>query len=173
MPARRWVLKNSPHLLYLDALHAVYPDAQFVQMHRDPIEVLSSNCSLALFLRQMNCDDVDPHEVGESILQLISDYIDGVMRFRTAHTARPWIDVAFTDFVAEPLAETQRIYDAAGFTMTPIARDRMRQWVQENPRDKRGRHVHDLAPFGLDVDRVREQFTDYYEAFSAPLASGV
>ena len=45
-PGRRWVLKNSPHLLFLNELHAVLPDAFFVQFHRDPVKVLFSNCKL-------------------------------------------------------------------------------------------------------------------------------
>jgi hypothetical protein len=63
-PGRRWVLKNSPHLLFLDALHAVLPDAICVQFHRDPLKVLASNCRLSLILRGMMSDHVDPHGIG-------------------------------------------------------------------------------------------------------------
>ena len=37
----RWSLKSPHHVLHLDALTAVYPDARIVVMHRDPL-VLSA-----------------------------------------------------------------------------------------------------------------------------------
>ena len=50
-PPRRWALKWPCHLLALDAIHQVYPDARFVVTHRDPVQALASNCSLAHMLR--------------------------------------------------------------------------------------------------------------------------
>ena len=44
---RRWVLKWPCHLVALDPLLEVYPDASFVITHRDPVQALASNCSLA------------------------------------------------------------------------------------------------------------------------------
>ncbi|HQV59013.1 MAG TPA: sulfotransferase, partial [Ilumatobacteraceae bacterium] len=42
----RWSLKSPHHVLNLDALTAVYPDARIVVMHRDPLVVAASVCSL-------------------------------------------------------------------------------------------------------------------------------
>ncbi len=165
-PGRRWVLKNSPHLLYLDALHTVLPDAQFVQFHRDPLKVLASNCRLAVLLRSLASDHVDPHEVGASMLQLLRDYVERLLRFRSRGVSRPWIDVRFADFVADPLAAMERIYDAAGLTLAPPVRQAMADWVKEHPReDLRRARPADLAPYGVDPDAAREAFADYCEAF--------
>ena len=38
-PGKRWVLKNPSHLVALDALMAVYPDALVVCTHRDPVDL--------------------------------------------------------------------------------------------------------------------------------------
>ena len=103
MPGRRWVLENSPHLLFLDALHEVLPDAIFVQLHRDPLEVLASNCRLAAILRGLQSDAIDPHELGASMLELLGDYVDRLMAFRAKRRTRPWIDVRFARFVRHPL----------------------------------------------------------------------
>ena len=163
----RWVLKNSPHLLYLDALHAVVPDAIFVQFHRDPAKVLASNCRLSMLLRTMYSDDVDAAEVGESMLALLTDYVARVMAFRAAGTSRPWIDIRFRDFVTDPLREIERIYDEAGFALPAAARDAMAQWVRDHPRtDLRRAKPADLAPYGLDPARVRAAFADYADAFA-------
>lgn len=165
-PGRRWVLKNSPHLLYLDHLHAVLPDAIFVQFHRDPLKVLASNCRLALFLRNLASDQVDPAEVGESMLGLLSDYLDGVMRFRASGVSRDWIDVRFPEFVADPLKAVEGIYERAGLELSAEARAGMAEWVRAHPRkDLQRARPADLAPYGIDPDRARSAFAGYCDAF--------
>jgi hypothetical protein len=165
-PGRRWVLKNSPHLLYLEALHAALPDAIFVQFHRDPLRVLASNCRLAVLLRGMASDRVDPAEVGASMLELLGDYVDRLCRFRAKPAARPWIDVRFAAFVADPVREIERIYAAAGLALGAEAHARMERWVQEHPRDDcGGSGAPDLSPFGIDAAAARERLADYCDTF--------
>ena len=165
-PGQRWVLKNSPHLLFLDDLHAVLPDAIFVQFHRDPLKVLASNCRLSIFLRGMMSDHVDPHEVGANMLQLLGDYVERLLRFRAKGSSRSWIDVRFSEFVMNPLAEIERVYDAAGITLSPDAREGMAEWVREHPRDDLARaRPADLAPYGIDPAEARERFASYVDTF--------
>lgn len=165
-PGRRWVLKNSPHLLFLDDLHAVLPDAIFVQFHRDPLKVLASNCRLSVILREMMSDHVDPHEIGASMLELLNDYTERVLRFRAKQISRAWIDVRFADFVADPLGEIERVYAGAGLVLSSAAREAMAAWVKEHPRDDLARaRPADLSPYGLDANAVREHFADYVETF--------
>lgn len=170
LPKRRWVLKNSPHLLYLDSLHAVLPDAIFVQFHRDPLKVLASNCRLSLLLRNMGSDHVDPKEVGESMLQLLGDYVERLLRFRADRASRPWIDVRFSDFVRDPRREIERVYDAAGLELSVEARDGMTRWVAEHPRkDLQRARPADLSPYGLDPGRACARFADYCEEFDVEI----
>jgi len=166
LPKRRWVLKNSPHLLYLEHLHAVLPDAIFVQFHRDPLKVLASNCRLSVLLREMASDDVDPHEVGEAMLSLLSDYVERVLAFRAKGLSRPWVDVRFPDFVRDPRGEIERIYASAGLELSLQAREGMAQWVEAHPREdlQRARPA-DLSPWGIDPARARAAFADYCDAF--------
>ena len=42
----RWTLKSPHHAIALDALTAVYPDARLVLLHRDPVVLCASVCSL-------------------------------------------------------------------------------------------------------------------------------
>ena len=45
-PTRPWRLKCPSHLLWLDHLDEVFPDARFVMTHRDPTEVMVSVADL-------------------------------------------------------------------------------------------------------------------------------
>ena len=39
-PRERWALKSPQHLWHLQHVHREYPDARFVQTHRDPVRAL-------------------------------------------------------------------------------------------------------------------------------------
>jgi hypothetical protein len=64
-PRARWVLKSTSYFWGLDAIMAVYPDAQIVMTHRDPIKLIASHCSLISMACSMGSDLIDKKEVGE------------------------------------------------------------------------------------------------------------
>ncbi len=167
-PGTRWVLKNSPHLLHLDELNAALPSAKFVQFHRSPRAVVASNCELALHIRGMRSEHVDPYEVGTSILELLSDYITRSLRFRDRAGSPSWVDVDFESFVEDPMRTVLRIYDQLGIDLPTSASVPMQAWVDANPRGP-GRPNPDLARFGLEEDRIREAFAPYCERFGVEL----
>ena len=167
-PRTRWVLKNSPHLLHLEALHAALPDAHLVQFHRDPRAVVASNCELTMLLRGMRSDHVDPIEIGSSVIRLLGDYVTRALRFRDRPGAPSWIDVDFEAFVADPLSAVRRIYEECGIELPPTALAPMQAWVDANPRGDR-RPDLDLTRFGIDEDRLHETFGAYCDRFGLKL----
>jgi len=106
-------------------------------------------------------------EVGASMLALLGDYLEGLLRFREESKAsRPWIDVRFRDFVSDPLRAIEGIYAQAGLPLGDDARRAMAAWVATHPRTDLTRAQNaDLRPYGLDGDAVREVFAGYVEAF--------
>ena len=95
--------------------------------------------------------------------------MDRLLRFREQGASRPWIDVRFDDFVADPLREVERIYEAAGIAMTLDVREEMTRWIREHPRDPRPLDL-ELGPFGIDANRARAVFSEYLERFRIPAA---
>jgi hypothetical protein len=167
-PGTRWVLKNSPHLLHLEELHAALPSARFVQFHRSPRSVIASNCELTLQLRAMRSERVDPREIGDSVLQLLGDYIDRSLRFRDRAGSPDWVDVDFESFVGDPMETVRRIYDELGIELPSSASAPMQAWVDENPRSAR-RPSLNLERFGLGEERIREALAPYCDRFGVEL----
>jgi len=66
-PPRRWRLKNPSHILFIDALDQVFPDARFWMTHRDIAEVVPSVADVYLELSQAYSDDVDRNWLGAEI----------------------------------------------------------------------------------------------------------
>jgi len=166
-PGQRWVLKAPAHLFGLDALLEVYPDAAIVQTHRDPLQVMASLASLGTTLRTAFAESVDPVAVGREKARRWGDGLLAAVRARAAGRLpeRPFLDIAYADIVADPVATVERIYRHFELDLSDEAEDRMRQFLARNPKDKHGRHRYTLEQFGLNRAAESERFAAYRERF--------
>lgn len=169
-PAERWVLKSPGHLWALDALLAEYPDACFVQTHRDPLKVVASLTSLITELRGLASDDVDPHEIGRDWAARLAGGLEHTMgiRARGALPADRIVDVQFADFMRDEVGTVRRIYQHFGWTLSAEAEDRMRRFLLANPADKHGAHRYSLADAGLDLATERRRYAAYQSRHDVP-----
>ncbi|WP_101759890.1 sulfotransferase [Oceanicoccus sp. KOV_DT_Chl] len=164
---KQWVLKTPGHLWVMDQLMAEYPDANIIQTHRDPIRVLTSVSSLIATLRSMASDQVDIREVAAHQAELLSDALNRAMATRAAGKVPDdqVIDVHFKDFMQDPVAMMDRIYQHFGRTLSDQAAANMQQFLAANPSDKHGRHSYSFADTGLDLATERQRFGAYQSHF--------
>jgi hypothetical protein len=163
----RWVLKSPSHLPALRELCVVYPDVCVIMTHREPLEVIASGASLHTVLRQTFSDVVDPVMVGREVTELTADEIRAGLRAREDGRPPPErvLDVRYRDLVQDPIATVRSIYTRFDMPFTTDAEARMRQYLEERPKDKHSGHVYSLAQFGLDHDEERERYRAYRERF--------
>ncbi|WP_436535385.1 sulfotransferase family protein [Actinoplanes sp. HUAS TT8] len=151
-PERRWVLKNPSHLFALDALLDAYPDAVVIQTHRAPRTVIASVCSLNAQASAGWSTVFRGEVLGRAQLALWSRGLRTFAADRARHDPAHFVDVDYDDFVADPIATVERIYQRLGVPLSAAARAAMTA-----PRTGRNgpAHRYDLADFGLtgaDVD---------------------
>ena len=174
-PPRRWTLKWPCHLLALGAIADVYPDASFVVTHRDPVQALASNCSLAQMLRTGTSPNADPKRIGRDMLNLVREHVDGLVAFDVAESRAGRSSLVHVDYyrlVDSPHAVMPDVFEAVGLEWTPVVEDRIRRWRRENPQGKRGTHEYSLDDYGLDRETVGEAFAAYVERFDIPSEFG-
>lgn len=167
-PPRLWHLKTPVHLLYLEHLVEVYPDARFLWTHRDPAQVLGSVCSLIDFTRGMVSERDDREELGTQQLEIWAQAVDRGMAFRARVGEERFADVDFRDLNADAVGTVERAYARLGLTLSDEGRAAMRSWLADHERGAHGRHEYDLADFGLDAAQVHERFAAYLERFEVP-----
>jgi hypothetical protein len=160
-----WILKTPGHLMWLDALLEVFPDALLVHTHRNPTTVLASVSSLMTSFRGAMSNAVDPHEVGREQLEAWTWGLGRTMAVRERLAADRVVDVHYTDTVEDPVGTVRRVYEHFGLDYTPSVEDGVRAYLAENPRDKHGTHRYTLEDFGLDRDEVDAAFAPYRERF--------
>ena len=83
---RSWLLKMPFHLMELEALLQTYPDAVFIQTHREPVEIMGSWNSIMERIRSFTTEPRPPNEFGAEQLAFMSGMLNGAMQFRAAPT---------------------------------------------------------------------------------------
>ena len=157
-PEKRWVLKNPSHLLALDALLAVYPDALVVVTRRDPVTCVASMCSLAAVSSRGTSDVFVGPSIGSAQLDLLARQHAAYTEVRAQHPAS-FLDVEYDDLVRDTLAVVADVTTRAGGSWTAesaaavtVELERSRSGVRTP------QHHYDLADFGLTEEQVRAAF---------------
>ncbi len=163
--AERWILKAPFHLGRIPQLVETFPDARFVQTHRDPIETTPSIASLYTSTWRTHSDHVDPLVVGEQNLELWSWGISKCLADRDAGYEDRFIDVLYEDTRKDPMSSIESVYERLGHTLTNEARQAMKRWGDDNRRDKRATHSYTLEAFGYTRESICEAFAGYRARF--------
>ncbi len=161
----QWLLKMPFHLMSLEELLEVYPDALFIQTHRDPCEFMSSWNHLVEQSRATFSTPQPRSALGKQQLSFMSNMLQKAIDFRHANPAleERWIDVSYYDFIKEPLKTVQTIYNQWGMPLEQSTEDRMQNWItkQNKQRSTENMHKHHLSDFMLNKETVEAAFAGY------------
>jgi len=167
-PERRWVLKYPVHMRNLRTVLETYPDACFVQCHRDPSKVLPSLCSLVAGWRAIYEGGVDRGEIARSQTELWAAGLEHGMEVRREVEPARFFDLHFREVLADPVGAVRRIYEHFDVRLTDEADRRFRAWKQDNPRGKYGEHRYTAEEFGTTEAAINDRFAAYISHFSVP-----
>jgi len=164
---RRWVLKAPAHIENLPALIQTYPDALIVQTHRNPLTALASVISLTNIIQSAFRDPIPPVEIAKHTIDRWSWAIRQSLHAREQLQARGvrFIDVFYDDLIQNPLSTARKIYQAAGIVPDPDTTRRMKAFLDNNPKDKHGRHLYTTAVAGMEPEQISAAFKEYYDYF--------
>jgi len=168
-PQPRWALKYPNHVIAMDRILEVYPDARFVMTHRDPVQVLASICNLTHTFRGPRMEGgSDPHLVGRQMLDFIGRHVDRIMDFTGGPDAGRVVHVDYYRLLDDPMAEIEQVHEALGIDTPDNVRAAVTQWRADNPKGKRGSNPYALDDYGLDRAEVESRFAAYRERFAIP-----
>ena len=168
MQQPRWAVKYPNHVLAMDAILEVYPDARFVMTHRDPVQTLASISKMTLTLRGTRYDRVDPKRVGRHMFDFVRRHIDRIMAFCKSPQGSRVTHVDYYRVVDDPAAVMAEVHAALGIDSPDSVREAVADWRSRNPKGARGSNPYALEQFGLDPDEVAERYGDYMRHFDIP-----
>ena len=166
-PGQRWVLKAPGHLLALEALLQVYPDACIVLTHRDPLKVLASCASFTEVLRGGFSDHIDKASLAQEVLQRWVEGSGLAVKYRQApgNLQQQLFDVHYLELLRDPMSMVRRSYAFFDLELTGAAEMAMERFLRANPKNKGGVHRYSLEEFGLNPAEERRRFQFYLDFF--------
>ncbi|MEY2397845.1 MAG: hypothetical protein QOJ00_1019 [Actinomycetota bacterium] len=164
-PPNRWWLKSPAHMLTIDALDAVFPDAKFVMTHRDVGKVLPSVCALYNTLASVLADGLDAHAIGAHNLSTWRTGLERLIAFRDAGNEQRFFDLSFDDVQRDPIGQIELLYAQLGDELTDDARARMTRWWEQSAADRAAPTAYSADDFGLDASAINDQFAFYNDRF--------
>lgn len=166
MPGKQWMLKAPAHMLGIDAIMKVFPDARFIWCHRDPQAVVPSINSMNRMVMEMyagDCSHFDPHTIGRAVMDWYAISLERALEERSGLPPELFVDCSQQEFVEQPMALVERVYRTFDLPLTETARAAMQSHVDANPKGKHGKHEYDLSAYGLTREMIDERFAFYTE----------
>ena len=163
--AKRWVLKCPWHIWNMDALMAVYPDAQIIFTHRDITKALASHCSLSAKMASKLKRSLDVKELGEFWLDYTRIGLEKAMESRKNIPESQLYDVRLRDLMANPMTVLKDIYAHFELEFTAEIAGLLEERIAQKPTSQEGEHEYAIEDFGLTDVQVRETLKAYNERF--------
>jgi hypothetical protein len=166
MDNQTYVLKSHMHLMCLDVIKEVFPDACFVFTYRKLSDMVGSFCSLSeTVTKPWGRRD---KEYGSRCVRLLSEFSNravNVMKQYDGKTDNPFHVVDYKTLTSDPISAVKGIYDHFGFQMTPETEVTMKRHLEDNPKNKHGRHQYNMADYGITEQDLIESFGPFIDYF--------
>jgi hypothetical protein len=161
-----WVLKCPDHVFALAEIRAVYPDARFVFVHRDPLQVTASVARLTEVLRRPFTKHIDRAALGRQEIDRWS--LGAELMIRAADEqpfAEPICHIHYRDLARDPPGTVEKLYNHFGLALKPKMVSRIEQLVQTNPNGGYGINQYRFDTYQIDPAAARERYAVYVERF--------
>lgn len=164
-PGKRLTLKCPHHLAWLPTFAEAVPEAVFVQTHRDPVEVVPSECKLILSLHGVSVRELDWRRSVESNAFKVRTYAERSVEFADTLAGQRVHHVDYRRLVKDPVHVAREIHAKAGVPVSAADEAIWKNFTNENRQHKHGKNAYNLAQFGLNEEAIRQGFEGYRARF--------
>ncbi|MBK7251172.1 MAG: sulfotransferase [Gammaproteobacteria bacterium] len=165
---KRWILKTPTHERCLETIFAVYPDAQFVWTHRDPLRALASSMSILATLIWSRSDRIlDTTVVAREALAVLPAVLERAVQFDRGVAKSRVSGVVYGAFQRAPVATLARVRTSFGLGTNDGILAAMQRYIDSRPQHASGEHRYGQELLGLDdLREARGPLLDYQKYFS-------
>ena len=163
----QWVLKTPAHLMLLPLLFAEFEDAWVVQTHRDPAKTMPSTVSTTAMIQWLRTDDVDVDRAAQHVQAVFAAGLNGSVDLRTSGVvpAERFVDVHFTELMADPVSTLRAAYARMGRDFTDDHAAAVLDYLANKPKGKFGVHRYQPEDWGFTAESLREAMAPYIDHF--------
>jgi hypothetical protein len=156
------VLKCPSHLLNLNTILDVFPDANIVWLHRHPAKTIPSYLNLlsVFWGNELN---------NKSFIEFIFNYsmrsLEMGMGLEKKLNHAQFLNLPYKELVDDSIAVILKIYNYFNYKIDSRMEPNIEKWLKENPRHKHGVHKYSPEDFGLTQADIENRFSRYFNEY--------
>ena len=159
----RWLLKDPSHIGHIPEILSTYPNAKFINIHRDPVESIGSFCSLTKNVRLGFSKSVNNDHIGEMVLDFWKYKLDkGMVDKENLHSDQI-ANISYPEFIENPISTIKNAYIKIGLDMNIKTENSMEKYLSIQKNIQKKEHNYALEEFGLTSQIVKEHFNKYLQ----------
>ncbi|MDT8392356.1 MAG: sulfotransferase [Bacteroidales bacterium] len=168
----RFLSKNPVHTGRIPLLLEMFPDARFIHIHRNPVDViLSTRHFFSKMMPGLTLHKVDYDKINEDIYTVYRRLMQQYLDTRAMIPEGNLVEVRYDDLTANPIAEIERIYKAFGFSGYARAKPRIEAYA-EMKKNYVG-NKYDIKQSLLDEILEQTNFTMKHYGYNVPDGLGI
>jgi hypothetical protein len=161
---RHYLSKNPAFTFRIDSLLEQFPDARFVYLVRNPLDVIPSLTSITQFVWNLLGDPIEYESLHDYVIEMAQNgYRYPLERLQHLSPER-YAVVRFPDLVRDPEQTVAGIYERLGLEMGADYASILDEEA-EYARRYRSRHRYSLEGLGLSRGRILEACRDAFDRF--------
>jgi hypothetical protein len=164
-PGKRLTLKCPHHLAWLPALAEALPEAVLVQTHRNPVEVVPSECKLILSLHGISVRELDWRRSVESNHFKVRTYAERAVQFADSPAGQRVHHVDYRQLLRDPVGVAREVHERAGLPISAAHEATWASFTADNRQHKHGKNSYSLDEFSMDAAKINQDFAAYRERF--------
>jgi hypothetical protein len=141
----RFLSKNPPNTGRIRFLMETYPEAKFIHIHRNPVEVyLSTQNFFRKMMPHLQLQTIDQKQINEDIFEVYKMLMKDYLKQRSLIPAGQLVEVSFEQLEKDPMAVTKQIYSSLGIDGFDQAEPYFQMYVDQMKSYRKNRH--EMAP---------------------------
>ena len=113
----RFLSKNPPNTGRIEVLLEMFPNAKFIHIHRNPVEVyLSTQNFFNKMLPHLQLQSIDPLKLEEDIILLYKDIMQDYLKQREMIPTRQLAEISFEELEKNPKLCIKNLYNSLGLS---------------------------------------------------------
>lgn len=168
------VLKSPQMTSYLTCFHEVFPDTNYIYIHRDPYQVLRSFCTLVEvvdgpFLQHRRY--LAELESGQQrCLHRMGRYFDNLAAFEASNPGRVF-NIQYADLLGSPASEVSRVLSRAGQSRDERLGEKIQDFLRRQKAGERAAPRTEMIDYGYTREQVARfpPIADYLRRYAVPI----
>ena len=158
---KRWLLKDPSHIGHIPEIMEAYPNAKFINIHRDPSESIASFCSLTKNIRLGFTRNVNNENIGNMVVDFWKHKLYQGMKHKKILSENQIANIGYEKFIKDPINTIKQAYTTIGLDMNIETENKMLDYLQIQKNLKKQKHTYALEEFGLTSKMIENYFKEY------------